>query len=379
MKWTERLVVAKISLACLVGIALAMGAGNAHVAAQAFSSWSGAGGDGDWNNVANWSSGSLDVDTGLIDPDGLVVPDPTTALDDSYVGGRINRGDAETDPPTWPLLSAPISSFPVVTAATSPIPVVNRFNLNTGNDSFDGVEALFTVDGGRVDVAGGGSNSALSIGRSTGKTLPAGSVPKSTLIIQNGGEIFVGGVLHPAINGGFLPSAPAGMQVRLGQSNIVIDGPGSKLVVTDQLRYTGSSSSGKNPLPGSGIVVSNGGYLEAGNLRLERLNGLDGLDLMMGVTPGSNAGFLDIVGPDSSVKVFDAFAGGGTTLLEKLQYLVNVDGVIVADGGDPTMRVSIADLGGGASYLLTSVAIPEPSSIVLVGMLFAGFVARRRR
>ncbi len=376
MKWTERLVVTKFCLACLVGIALAMGAGNAHVAAQAFSSWSGAGGDGDWNNVANWSSGSLDVGTGVINPDDLIVPDPTTALDDSYVGGRINRGDAETTPPSWPLLSAPISSFPVVTAATLPVPVVERFNLNTGNDSFDGVEALFTVDGGRVDVAGGGSNAAFSIGRSVSKTLPVGSVPKSTLVIQNGGELFVGNVLHPAINGGFLPSPAAGMQVRLGRSNIVIDGPGSKLVLSGDLRYAGNTNVEKNPLPGSGIVVSDGGYLEAGILRLERLNGLDGLDLAPGVLPGSNAGFLDIVGPGSSVKLFDAVIGVNTghTLLEKIQYMIDVDGVIVANGG--AFTVGITDTGDGG-YLLTSV--PEPSSIVLLGMAFAGFGVRRRR
>jgi len=383
MKWTERIVVAKLSLACLLGIALAAGGSNALATQDTFSSWSGAGGDGDWNNVANWSSGSLDVSDGSIDPDDLVVPDPATALGDSYVGGRINRGDAETDPPSFPLLSAPTTFFPVVTAATLPHPVVERFNLNTGNDSFDGDEALFTVDGGRVDVAGGGRNSALSIGRSTGQTLPAGSVPKSRLVIQNGGEFFVGSVFHDAINGGILPSPGAGAQIRLGQSNIVIDGPGSKLVVVDDFRYTGGTSSGKNPLPGSGIVVSNGGYLEVGRLRLEGINGLDGLDLMPGVDPGSNAGFLDIIGPDSSVMVSGALAGdlveAETTLLERLKYLVNVDGVIVADGGDPLMRVKIADLGSGASYLLTSAPIPEPSSIVLVGMLFTGFVARRRR
>jgi len=366
----------KFCLACLVGTAIVIGGGNAQAASDTFSSWSGAAGDGDWNNVLNWSSGSLDVADGSVSPDDLVVPDSTTATADSYIGGRIDRGDAD---PTnlWPASSAPHLSPPVIDAGAGVV-VVERFNLNTGNDGFDGEEALVTVDGGRVDVAGAGKNSALSIGRSTGSTLPAGSVPKSTLVIQNGGEFFVGNVFHPTINGGLLPSPPAGVQVRLGQSNIVIDGPGSKLVVSGDLRYTGKTADGKNPLPGSGIVVSNGGYLEAGNLRLERL---DGLDLLEGGT-GSNAGFLNIVGPDSSAKVFDAFAGGGTTLLEKLKYLVDIDGVIVADGGDPTMRVNIADLGGGTSYLLTSVAIPEPSAIVLLGMAFAGFAgcgARRRR
>jgi len=357
MNWTAKFVVAKFSLACLVGIALAAGGGNA-LAQNAY--WSGAV-DTDWTNPGNWTGD----DDGVVAPeifDGPPVLGNPAPTGNEVVTGVIGTTPVRTGGPAF-------TNFPVIGPGQAGD--ADGIHINRSfNETIDTtVTASLTVDGGTLRVLDGG----VFMGRND-------DAARYAFNVINGGTVQVGGITGPDSPNFPIPSGPIPFHVARGTSNILVDGPGSRLVLSRELRYTGSSSDDRNPRPGSGIVVSNGGYLQTGELRLERLDGLDGLDgdnsshLTGGV--GSNAGFLDIVGPGSSVKLFDALVSEplAVTLLEKIRHMIDVDGVIVADGG--SMIVGITDTGDGG-YLLTSV--PEPSAIVLLGMSLAGFVARRRR